>query len=194
MQGMWWRSFQKSFDTLEAIPMLRKILAAMDSSEMSPQVFDHALVLAQATGACLRLLHVANPGSENIQDLPLHLVELTPYPWNGQQDLSYFTGSFESLEASFLEACITKAQTNGVPAEYFQCLGDPGSTICNFALAWGADLIVIGRRGRVGMVELLLGSVSNYVVHHAPCSVQVVHWSIAEDSIPIPEHAAGLVA
>ncbi|NEO65320.1 MAG: universal stress protein, partial [Moorea sp. SIO4G2] len=35
-------------------------------------------------------------------------------------------------------------------------------------------LIVLGRRGLGGLKEMVLGSVSNYVVHHAPCSVLVV--------------------
>ncbi|MEO0350033.1 MAG: universal stress protein, partial [Cyanobacteria bacterium P01_A01_bin.15] len=39
---------------------------------------------------------------------------------------------------------------------------------------WNADLIMMGRRGRSGFSELLLGSVSNYVMHHAPCSVLTV--------------------
>jgi nucleotide-binding universal stress UspA family protein len=42
------------------------------------------------------------------------------------------------------------------------------------AQIWHADLIVMGRRGVSGMHELFLGSVSNYVTHHAPCSVLVV--------------------
>lgn len=33
----------------------------------------------------------------------------------------------------------------------------------------------IDRHGRSGLSELLLGSVSNYVVHHAPCSVLTIH-------------------
>jgi nucleotide-binding universal stress UspA family protein len=48
------------------------------------------------------------------------------------------------------------------------------------ARSWPADLIVIGRRGRTGLKEALMGSVSNYVVHHAPCTVMVVQDAIAQ--------------
>jgi nucleotide-binding universal stress UspA family protein len=55
--------------------------------------------------------------------------------------------------------------------------GLPGSLICQTARDWQADLIVLGRRGHRGLSEVLLGSVSNYVIHHAPCSVLVVQAS-----------------
>ena len=36
------------------------------------------------------------------------------------------------------------------------------------------DVIVMGHRGISGLQEFFLGSVSNYVLHHAPCSVLIV--------------------
>jgi len=51
--------------------------------------------------------------------------------------------------------------------------GSPDQQIIEKAKEWGADIIVVGSHGR-GFWGRLLGSVSNGVVHHAPCSVLVV--------------------
>jgi nucleotide-binding universal stress UspA family protein len=51
--------------------------------------------------------------------------------------------------------------------------GSPDPIIIDVATEWNADLIVVGSHGR-GFWGRLLGSVSNAVVHHAPCSVLVV--------------------
>jgi len=70
---------------------------------------------------------------------------------------------------------LQKVATNqGIQADYEYAVGEPGKLICQLAKQHGVDLIIVGRRGRRGMSEILLGSVSNYVIHHAPCHVLVV--------------------
>ena len=49
--------------------------------------------------------------------------------------------------------------------------GDPGPAICELAGELSADAIVMGSRGRGGLRRALLGSVSDYVVRNAPCTV-----------------------
>jgi nucleotide-binding universal stress UspA family protein len=53
------------------------------------------------------------------------------------------------------------------------CNGPPQIEIVEMAKEWKADLIIVGSHGR-GFWGRLLGSVSDAVVHHAPCSVLVV--------------------
>lgn len=53
-------------------------------------------------------------------------------------------------------------------------VGDPGSSLCNLASEWMADVIVVGSRGHGAVKRALLGSVSSYVMHHAHCPVLVV--------------------
>jgi nucleotide-binding universal stress UspA family protein len=52
--------------------------------------------------------------------------------------------------------------------------GSPESRIVESAEQFGADLIIVGSHGYSRWERLLLGSVSDSVVHHAPCSVLVV--------------------
>jgi nucleotide-binding universal stress UspA family protein len=52
-------------------------------------------------------------------------------------------------------------------------LGAPARVIVDEAKDWNADLIVVGSHGRSFWGRLTLGSVSDAIVHHAPCSVLV---------------------
>ena len=60
----------------------------------------------------------------------------------------------------------------GVACELSANEGNPVDAL--LAEASGADLVVVGRRGRGGFASLVLGSVSQQVVHHASCPVVVV--------------------
>jgi nucleotide-binding universal stress UspA family protein len=53
-------------------------------------------------------------------------------------------------------------------------VGDAGAMLCRLAEELGADVVVVGSRGRGAIKRALLGSVSSHVVHNAPCPVMVV--------------------
>lgn len=61
-----------------------------------------------------------------------------------------------------------------VPVTTREVRGTPASAIVDEAAEWGADLIVVGSHGHGFWGRALLGSVSDEVIHHAPCSVLVV--------------------
>lgn len=51
--------------------------------------------------------------------------------------------------------------------------GEAGHAICQYAEQIGASAIVMGSRGRGGLRRAILGSVSDHVVRHAPCTVVI---------------------
>ncbi|NET34216.1 MAG: universal stress protein [Cyanothece sp. SIO1E1] len=167
--------------------MFRRILVAIDDSSISTEVFEQALALAKATGAELKLLHVLSPYEEGAQpipqlpsldDYPFGLSSLSNYPGLRDEILMSYRRKWDEFESECLERLHTytvKANTAGVKTEFTQDFGIPGRTICNAARNWAAELIVMGSRGRTGLSEMILGSVSNYVTHHSPCSVLIVH-------------------
>ena len=58
--------------------------------------------------------------------------------------------------------------------------GSPGERICATAAEHGIELIILGSHERGAFSRFVHGSVSDYVVHHAPCPVLVVrHTTVA---------------
>jgi nucleotide-binding universal stress UspA family protein len=171
--------------------MFHKILVAMDSSKTGTTVFDHALALAQPIQAHLMLLHVLSTkdvGPSDISSL------FSPYSYLRLSDLPLETyrKTWEEVETKGLEHLQNYAKQSmlgGVLAEYTQTSGSPGRTLCDLAQHWGADLILMGCRGRAGLNQIILGSTSNYVMHHAPCSVLVIKVT-SPQMFPI-DHAPG---
>ncbi len=61
-----------------------------------------------------------------------------------------------------------------VPVDQVTRSGEAGPAICRLAEEIGADVIVVGSRGRGAIKRALLGSVSSHVTNNAPCPVVVV--------------------
>ena len=154
-----------------------KIFAALDDSELSHRVFSETLELAKANQAAVMLFHCVTVNSlgESAVPIPVDLgmnVQLMDQAYQTQRLLlEKEVKQGESLLKNYCDA----AANQGVKVEFdSQIDADTGHCICEYSQNWGADLIVLGRRGRTGFAEAFLGSVSNYVVHHASCSVLVI--------------------
>jgi nucleotide-binding universal stress UspA family protein len=112
------------------------------------------------------------------------------YPGISDQTFEFYQkqwNAFKKEGIEMLQSFCSKANTQGISTEFTQNFGSPGRTICDLARNWGADLIVVGRRGHSGLTELFLGSVSNYVLHHAPCSVHIIHPSLPTEQVEVQQ-------
>ncbi|MGK7931375.1 MAG: universal stress protein [Microcystaceae cyanobacterium] len=157
--------------------MYQKILIALDMSKMAETVFNHGLSLAkQEANSQLLLLHILSAEEENSPlPIPSDLKEMYPAAGN-DLTLETWKEQWEAFEASgikMLESYQKKAIASDISADIQQIYGNPGARICKIATEWHADVIVMGHRGLSGIKEFFLGSVSNYVLHHAPCSVLI---------------------
>lgn len=160
-----------------SVPKFKKILVAVDRATDCTTILERAMELAADSGSrleifsCIQDIAIAHPELMAVTNLGLYgstynreLIEQSERLM--QEEMERTVGWLQSLQ--------TTAIDRGIPTEFHYQSGDAGQQICNYAKKWGADLIVIGRRGRKGLSELFLGSTSNYVVHHACCSVLVV--------------------
>ncbi|WP_413160221.1 universal stress protein [Capilliphycus salinus ALCB114379] len=164
-----------------------KVLAALDRSSQGEDVFQQALDIARTQNAELLLIFCMQrleqmptvPPVEATTGTGLHPL-MRMYPAMSETEVLQTTEQ-EIKRAKeeadrWLQNYQIQAEDQGVHAQY-QCVsfaGNPGEQICKMAKEWNADLTVVGRTGRTGLEEAFLGSVSNHVVHHAPCSVLVV--------------------
>lgn len=162
--------------------MFQKILVALDQSEVSQQALNTAISLAKSLNAQLMLIHVLSPLQTNYPSPVFALQGANPILHTDLESHLQLLRSIEEEGLEFLKAKTNQATAAGVPTEFTQALGDPGHAICSLARTWEANLIVIGRRGYKGLGELFMGSVSNYVFHHASCSVLTVQGSIDLDA------------
>ncbi|MGB3138115.1 MAG: universal stress protein [Nodosilinea sp.] len=157
--------------------MYRKILVALDNSPISDSLFAQALELAHATESALLLVHSLS-NQEESSPLPLSS-KLDNIYWapGTELDLEAWRQAWARYEADSqkrLRHYAATANTAGVSTEFRQLVGNPVTAVCTAAQEWGADLILMGTRGRSGLTELLMGSVSNGVAHNAPCSVLIM--------------------
>jgi nucleotide-binding universal stress UspA family protein len=156
--------------------VLQKILIATGDSPESAEIFKSGLTLAEKYGAQISILHVLNLFQSGFDTVSNPFMGGT-YPMMNDLVIQEYQKELQDRAKQGmerLESYATEARARNITAEIFQNMGDAGRTICETAKKYSADLIVIGRNQRSVLSEIFLGSTSNYVLHHAPCSVMVI--------------------
>lgn len=137
--------------------MFKNILVSVDTSEHSRKVVTTTQELAKSLGAEVHVLHVR---------------ELVSTGRGGPQDLD-----FHQDEHNIAQEVCQKLQESGIVATFDRTSsyhGDTGRVIVTAAKERSADLIVVGSRGHSEVLSVLLGSVTNKIMHLAECAVLVV--------------------
>jgi nucleotide-binding universal stress UspA family protein len=151
--------------------MFSRILVAMDGSSDGDQVFDEALAIAKMTNARLMLMHVLSVSEVECLDRYAPSLERSPHGSDLQAE-QWEQARQHGLD--ILRSRHTAMGDAGISADIGLPAGNPGHQICEMAHRWGADLILIGRRGLIEQEDYVMNSVSNYVLHHSPCAVLVI--------------------
>jgi len=136
---------------------LEKLILATDGSQFSEGAIREAINFA---GKCSTKLYAVS------------VLETNPeYETIG-------SNVFEKEEAEVmehLESVKARAAKEGLDCEIIlHEASDPSQTIVDEAIEKKVDMIVVGRRGRKGLLKALMGQVAAKVIAHAPCKVLVV--------------------
>jgi len=148
---------------------IRRILVPIDGSDGAQQAAAHAGDLARLAHAGIALLRVHSPEIYQLSVLS-EIPPLTDFEYLEVMEKQMNDPAKDPAFARALEALGTIE--GGVTQQIVW--GQPAEAICDFAGEQGVDLIVIGSRGRSVFAELVLGSTSSQVLHHAPCPVLLV--------------------
>ncbi len=144
--------------------MFSKILICSDGSGSANDGVRIGVEVGQRFNSDIHLLNVIDP--------PYFLV---------QPQMSLATMEQNFLEQyKFLEQGVVEASAKplfaeaGIKYTFVQDAGYPMEVITLYARKEDVDLVVVGSRGRSGVLEFMIGSTSNGVMHHSPCSVLIV--------------------
>lgn len=150
-----------------------KILLAIDGSPCSDAAVEEVARRPWPEGSLVKVL--------TAWEIPM-----PPTPEGWALPLNYFEEMNAALRKqgeNIVNRAIQKLKSNKtLSADAVLAPGSPRPVILDEAEGWGADLIVVGSHSYGAWKRLLLGSVSQAVVSHAKCSVEVVRCAAEETS------------
>jgi len=148
-----------------------KILLAIDGSESSMVAVRSVAGRPWPSGSQIRLISVVPLIAPLGETIPIGPVYYPPSEVLEELQREARNRAEEAVARA--HQTLSKAGIRPVKAESMP-IGDARAVILDEAKSWGADLIVVGSHGYLGIDRLMLGSVSEAVAMHAHCSVEVI--------------------
>ncbi|KAI0237564.1 hypothetical protein LSAT2_011876 [Lamellibrachia satsuma] len=150
----------------------RKVVIAIDASEQAEHAFHWYLTKVHRPENQVVLIHVPEPleGDRN------RMLYLTASAWDDaiKKEQSKVKEIEDKYNGKILEHGVRKILEHGISGRVRSESGNkPGEILCKLAENENATLIVMGTRGLGKVRRTIMGSVSDYVVHHAHCPVIV---------------------
>jgi nucleotide-binding universal stress UspA family protein len=146
--------------------MIQRILVAYDDGVLSQKALDTAIEVARSTKAEIIIassldmpLFISSPGMLPPDNIPINKNFI-------DNNLLYFE--------KFHNQAAARVKENGIAVTTKVLEGSPGKSLIRYAEEIQADLIAVGSNNKGVLDRLFLGSVSNYIVHHAKCMVLLV--------------------
>jgi len=155
------------------------ILVCIDFSETTEIIIKKATELAAEHAAKLWLIHVTSPDQGFVGYEPASLAQAGPLSYhietqsNSQPIRNYIAHNLHKKHQQIQHIANLMRQKN-LDATALLIQGTTVKTILQKATTLGADMVIIGSHGRSKIYQLLLGSVSEEVIHQAKCPVLVV--------------------
>lgn len=150
-----------------------KILLAIDGSPCSDAAVEEVSRRPWPDGSSIKVLtafELPTPPTPEGWALPLNYFE--------EMDVALRKQAQNIVDAAIAKLKPKLPKTISVDAQVL--VGSARTAILDESESWGADLIVVGSHGYRAWERFLLGSVSQSVVSHAKCSVEVVRCSRKE--------------
>ena len=149
---------------------MQNILVATDFSEGARHGLVKAAELAKELGAKVTVCHVLDPSPF----AALAIRGAAAEQLQQEQDLekALHKALLEVVEEHFSD--LLSAKTTLIMSS------NAAQGICNYAEKEDVELIVLSTHGRTGLSHLLIGSVAERVVRHAPCPVLTVRTPITD--------------
>lgn len=140
--------------------MFSKLLVPVDGSENSLRALEAAIFLSKKLDAQITALHVM----EKAPTVYIH----------PQKELEELLKNYRKESERIIEKCQQIGKNNRIELNMAVSEGDVASKIIQYVDKGRFDLVVMGHRGSGKFKEMVLGSVSEKVLHRTKCSVLIV--------------------